>query len=86
MIKHRNFTEVADIDDVLDDEDIERQDRITFFRSRMDGEWYVEFGHRTAGMCSYVAAVFKVNDDGPLEELHGASEMVTVFGEKWSEQ
>lgn len=83
----RKFTETRHSDVFGDDmDDVERHDRITFFRSRMDGEWYVEFGHRTAGAVSYMSAIYKVNDDLPLDELHEASEMVTVFNDgTWSD-
>jgi hypothetical protein len=86
-IDQRLFTEARSED--FEDPDgfpFEDPDQIRFFRSEMDGEWYVEMGHKTSGGCSYVSGTFKVNDDVGLDYLHEESEEVTVFGiRKWDE-
>lgn len=88
-IDYRKFTELV-TDDHLDAAVIDRMERgdfIHFYRSEFDGEWYVKFGHETGGAACHVSGTFKANCDDVLDDMHGASEMVTVFNvEKWGDK
>lgn len=64
-----------------DDHEPEDVDNITFFRSPMDGEWYVRMGHETSGACDFIEAIYFVEDASWLVELHSASEEHTVWGD-----
>ncbi len=62
-----------------DDHEPEDVDHIAFFRSPMDGEWYVRMGHETSGACDFISAIYKVTNGDWLDVLHDESEQVTVW-------
>lgn len=87
-IDHRKFAQLVGDQqcDAAARDDERGDDFITFYRSEYDGEWYVTVGHRTAGACTHMAGTYKANCDDALDEIHDASEMVTVFQtSEWSE-
>lgn len=83
-IDSKRFAHLSDdeIECEVGDEELDGGNVIAFYRSDADGEWYVRFGHKTAGACVHIGVTLKVGEyeSKALAELHDAAETINVFG------